>query len=625
MKRFLLSIFLLGSVLHASAQDLKEIPLTSQIKEVTLFLSGAQVFESATGTLPAGESVLLVKGLSPYLDEKSIQLKGQGNFTIQAVNKRMDFLSEKEVGEKVAALEAQIEAIQKSQTLAQNRLQILANKASLLSANKNLGSSQSGPTMVALRAALDFFDAELTKITNEELQVKSKISEGDKELERLQNQISAMRESQNKSTAEIRIRVKAAVAGQGAFQINYLVANAGWYPKYDVRVKSITDALQLQYKAEVFQNTGVDWKNVKLRFSNANPNQNGQAPILDKWELNYARYTTVNKFALPQTPGTISGIVLDEGGQPLPGTTVLVKGTTIGTSTDMEGRYSLTLPTTAKTLAFSFIGMRSEELPIQGRSNLNVTLIQENQVLSEVMVTGIYREREKKALAGTNLTLRGTSSMDAAPLMTSFVENQTTVEIQVAEPYSIKTNGERTLVDLKTCEIPSTYRYTAIPKLDKDAFLLAEISDWSQYNLLEGESNLYFEEGFVGRSILNPAALQDTLQISMGRDRSIVMQREKVDQYSKKRSVGSNITESRGYEISLKNNKTQAVTLQLKDQIPISVNSNITVTTGELSGGTLDPLTGIVTWEITLPPGGQQKLSLRYEVKYPKSERIILD
>jgi len=621
MKRLLFSFFLLGSILQASAQDLKEIPLTSQIKEVTLFLSGAQVFETATGTLPAGESVLLVKGLSPYLDEKSIQLKGQGNFTIQAVNKRMDFLSEKEVGEKVSALEAQIEAIQKSQTLAQNRLQILANKASLLSANKNLGSSQSGPTMAALRAALDFFDAELTKITSEELQVKSKITEGDRELERLQNQISAMRESQNKSTAEIRIRVKAAVAGQGTFQINYLVANAGWYPKYDVRVKSITDALQLQYKAEVFQNTGVDWKNVKLRFSNANPNQNGQAPILDKWELNYARYTTVNKFALPQTPGSIGGVVLDERGQVLPGATVLVKGTTIGTTTDMEGRYSLTLPTTAKTLVFSFIGMRMEEMPIQGRSNLNVTLLEDTQALSEVVVTGFGRQSEKRTLAVEPMN----SSMDAAPLMTSFVENQTTVEIQVAEPYSIKTNGERTLVDLKTYEIPAAYRYTAIPKLDKDAFLLAEISDWSQYNLLEGESNLYFEEGFVGRSILNPAALQDTLQISMGRDRSIVMQREKVDQYSKKRSVGSNITESRGYEISLKNNKSQTVTLQLKDQIPVSVNSNITVTTGELSGGTLDPITGIVTWEITLPPGGQQKLSLRYEVKYPKSERIILD
>jgi hypothetical protein len=625
MNKLLFTIFGLFLALQAVAQDLKETSLTSQIQEVTLFLSGAQVFEKASGQIPAGESVILLKGLSPYLDEKSIQVKAQGNFTIQAVNKRLDFLSEKEVGEKVSALETQIESIIKSQTLAQNRLQILANKASLLSANKDLGSAQSGPTMAELRAALDFFDAELTKITSEELQVKSKISEADKELERLRNQISAMRESQNKSTSEIRIRVKAPAAGQGSFQVNYLVANAGWYPKYDVRVKNITQPLQINYKAEVYQNTGVDWKNVKLRFSNANPNQSGQAPLLDKWELNYARYTTVNKLAVPQLPGQISGVVMDESGLPVPGATVLVKGTTIGTATDSEGRYTLTLPASAQTLVFSFVGLLTEEIPIEGRSTISARLEENTQSLAEVVVTG-YSSSMKRSLEGrvAGVNIRN-SSMDAAPLMTSFVENQTTVEIEVAEPYSIKTNGERTLVDLKTYDIPAAYRYTAIPKLDKDAFLLAEISDWSQYSLLEGESNLYFEDGFVGRSILNPAALQDTLQVSMGRDRSIVMQREKVDQFSKKRTIGANITENRGYEITLKNNKSQPVTLQVKDQIPVSVNSNITVTPGELSGGVLDPLTGIVTWEITLPPGAQQKLALQYEVKYPKSERIILD
>lgn len=624
MKRFIFPLLLLILGTKALCQEIKEAPISSQIQEVTLFLSGAQVFEKASGQISAGESVIVLKGLSPYLDEKSIQVKAQGNFTIQAVNKRLDFLSEKEVGEKVKALEDQIETIQKSQTLSQNRLQILTNKASLLSANKDLGSAQAGPTMAELRAALDFFDAELTKITTEELQVKSKISEADKELERLRNQISAMRESQNKSTAEIRIRIKAPVAGQGAFQVNYLVANAGWYPKYDVRVKTISQPLQINYKAEVYQNTGVDWKNVKLRFSNANPNQSGQAPTLDKWELNYARYTTVNKLAVPQLPGQISGVVMDESGSPVPGATVLVKGTTIGTATDSEGRYTLTLPASAQTLVFSFVGLLTEEITIEGRPTISVRLKENTQSLAEVVVTG-YRTSQKRELVGSNISVRGSSSMDAAPLMTSFVENQTTVEIEVAEPYSIKTNGERTLVDLKTYDIPAAYRYTAIPKLDKDAFLLAEISDWSQYSLLEGESNLYFEDGFVGRSILNPAALQDTLQISMGRDRSIVMQREKVDQFSKKRTIGSNITENRGYEITIKNNKSQAVTLQVKDQIPVSVNSNITVTPGELSGGVLDPLTGIVTWAITLPPGSQQKLAFQYEVKYPKSERIILD
>lgn len=626
MQKLLLTLLTLVLSFQAISQDLKETSLPVKIQDVTLFLSGAQIFEYASGQIPSGESVILLKGLSPYLDEKSIQVKGQGNFTIQAVNKRLDFLSEKEVGEKVKALEDQIEVIRKSQTLSQNRLQVLATKASLLTANKDLSGSQNGPTMAELRAALDFFDAELTKITAEEMKIQAEIATAEMKMQQLRNQISAMQESENKSTSEIRIRVKAPSAGSATFQVNYLVANAGWYPKYDVRVKNINEPLQLTYKAEVYQNTGVDWKNVKLRFSNANPNQSGQSPNLNKWELNYARFTTVNKFAVPQTPGTVSGVVLDEFGDPIPGASVLVKGTTIGTATDREGRYSLTLPGNAQSLVFSFIGYAAQEVAIQGRSNLSVSLMEDTQMLSEVVVTG-YGAREKRALTGSvaGVNIRNDREMDAAPLMTSFIENQTTVEIEVAEPYSIKTNGERTLVDLKGYDIPATYRYIAIPKLDKDAFLVAEIAEWNQYSLLEGESNLYFEDGFVGRSILNATALQDTLQVSMGRDRSIVMQREKVDQFSKKRTIGSNITESRGYEITLKNNKSQAVTLVVKDQIPISVNSSIEVTPGELGGGKLDSQTGIVTWEITLAPGAQQKLSLQYEVKYPKSERIILD
>jgi uncharacterized protein (TIGR02231 family) len=337
--------------------------------------------------------------------------------------------------------------------------------------------------------------------------------------------------------------------------------------------------------------------------------------------LNFARLTTVNKFALPQTPGTVSGVVLDENGSPLPGVSVLVKGSTIGTATDLEGRYSLTLPGNAQQLVFSFVGYTLQEQGIQGRSNVSVSMIPDTQMLQEVTVMG-YSDSQKRSMTNAStVRIRGANAMEAAPLLTSFIENQTTVEIEVAEPYSIKTNGERTLVDLKAYDIPARYRY----KLDKDAFLIAEIAEWNQYSLLEGESNLYFEDGFVGRSILNTAALQDTLQVSMGRDRSIVMQRNKVDQFSKKRTIGSNITESRGYEIILKNNKSQAVTLLVKDQIPVSVNSNIVVTPGEVNGGTLDPQTGIVTWEITLAPGVQQKLSLQYEVKYPKSERLILD
>ena len=618
MKRLLFSLLLVSLAFQGFAQDLKEVTLTNQIKEVTLFLSGAQVFETATGTLPAGESVLLVKGLSPYLDEKSIQVKGQGNFIIQAVNKRLDFLHKKESGEKAEALEIAIEEIEKRQSILRNRLQVLATKMSVLTANKSIGSSQAGTSMIALKATLDFFDAEHTKIINEELQINTQMEANKVEIGTLRNQRFALKQSDNRSTSEIRIRIKAPNAGQASFQLNYLVANAGWYPKYDLRVKSITEPLQLQYKAEIYQNTGRDWKNVKLRLSNANPNQSGQAPSLEQWQLNFVGLAVPRNFNLPQLPRSISGQVLDNKNTPLAGVSVLVKGSTLGTVTDLEGKYSLVLPKNESTLVFSFVGKQIEERQVSNESILNVTLIDEGAIILNEAADPVFY---KKSL--NQLPFAAENAQEE--LLTQLVFNPTTVEIEVTDPYSIKSNGERTLVDLKTYEIPASYRYTAIPKLEKDAFLQAEISDWSQYSLLEGESNLYFEDGFVGRSILNPNGLQDTLPISMGRDRSILIQREKVDQLSKKRSIGSNITESRGYEILVKNNKSQEITLQVKDQIPVSINSAITVTTGELSGGVVDPVTGIVTWEITLAPGAQQKLTLRYEVKYPKSERIILD
>lgn len=91
MKRLIFPAFLLVFVFKGLSQEIKETPLKSQIKDITLFLSGAQVFETASGQIPAGESIVVLKGLSPYLDEKSIQVKAQGNFTIQAVNKRLDY------------------------------------------------------------------------------------------------------------------------------------------------------------------------------------------------------------------------------------------------------------------------------------------------------------------------------------------------------------------------------------------------------------------------------------------------------------------------------------------------------------------------------------------------------
>ena len=621
---FLLSSLLILFIFKISAQELKETKFTSKIEEVTVFLKGAQIFETSAGQIPAGESFIVIKGLSPYVDEKSIQVKGKGNFVIQAVNKRIDYLSGQKINEEVKSLEDQIKKIDQNQEETTIRMDVLAQQENLLSANKSIGGSQNGLNMTQLKQAMDFYETELTKIKSELKTLQAKLNEGNIEKNKLINQIRILQESGNKSTSEIRIRVKADVAGPASFELNYLVANAGWYPKYDVRVSDINSPLQLNYKAEVNQNTGVDWNNVKLRFSNGNPNESGQVPTLDKWELNFARLTTYSQNRT--TFNSVSGRVFGEDGEPLPGTTVLVKGSTIGTVTDVEGFYSLSLPQSASSLVFSFVGYNMKELPINS-TTINVTMEPDVMALNEVVVTGysrnIYEPLQGRA-AGVMVESKAKRAM-AFSIQTVVQENQTTVEIEVAEPYTIKSNGEKTMVDLKAYDIPANYLYSAIPKIDNDVFLVAEINDWNQYSLLEGESNLYFEDGFVGRSILNTSSLQDTLQISMGRDRSIVVQREKNEEFSKKRSIGSNITETREYKITVRNNKSQAVAIQVEDQIPVSVNSEITVEALELSGGKLDPQTGKVSWIIDVPSGSQKELKLQYEVKYPKREKVILD
>jgi uncharacterized protein (TIGR02231 family) len=143
-----------------------------------------------------------------------------------------------------------------------SRLEILGEKISLLNVNKNLGGSQTATSTAALKQALDFYDAELTTIKKEELQIKANMQEENLKMNLLSNQLTSLQSSENKSTSEIRIKIKSQTAGNGSFDLNYLVANASWYPKYNIRVKDVNSHLSINYKAEVNQNTGVDWNKV---------------------------------------------------------------------------------------------------------------------------------------------------------------------------------------------------------------------------------------------------------------------------------------------------------------------------------------------------------------------------
>lgn len=608
-------------------QNLKEKELKTTLKEVTVFLDGAQLFENGGVSIPAEKSLLRIKGLSPFIDEKSIQVKADGDFTILSVNHKLNYLDVIKKDHAIDSLNNQHKSLESKVELENARLAVLHEKQSLLDENKKLGGPN-GATIIQLKQAMDFYEAELSKIKEEEIRIRKSIASKKEDQSQLTKQLKEQHDRKILPTGEIEIRVRADHAVQGRFSVTYLVSNAGWFPKYDIRVKNINSPLELTYKAEVFQNTGVDWTNVKLRFSNGVPNQSGLVPTLQPWLLNYAQYTVFDRSSLmgANNTGAVKGRVIDDTGEGLPGVNIVVKGTTIGTVADANGMYSLTLPSPNSTLVFSFVGYNSQEFAVT-KPDMNVTLAPDVTSLQEVVTGYGYDGPMAGATSESSIRIRGISSYryKAQPLITTFIENQTTVEIEVKEPYSIKSDGEKLMVDLKQYAIPAEYEYYAVPKIDKDAFLMARIVQWDQYNLLEGEANLYFEDAYIGRSILNAKALTDTLSISLGRDKNIVIARTKADQFSRRRSIGSNQTETRGFKIVVKNKKSQPIKLTLFDQLPVAVNSDITVNPLELTGAVLDLKTGKLTWQNVLEPQQQKELVLQYEVKYPKRESVVLE
>ena len=198
-------------------------------------------------------------------------------------------------------------------------------------------------------------------------------------------------------------------------------------------------------------------------------------------------------------------------------------------------------------------------------------------------------------------------------------------EFHIGQQLSLPSQTKAVTTEIARHQLPATYVYKCYPKKDKEAFLVADATDWQRLNLMKGDANVFFENAYVGKSVVDPSQATDTLHFSLGRDPAISVQRTKVNDSSARRFLGSNQEQTVAWRITVKNTRREAVTLLVYDQVPVSRNDDITVTTEELSGGKCDSHTGIVTWQLPLQPGEQQELLLKYKVKHPKSQSVTVE
>ncbi|MDR0335170.1 MAG: DUF4139 domain-containing protein [Methanomassiliicoccaceae archaeon] len=216
----------------------------------------------------------------------------------------------------------------------------------------------------------------------------------------------------------------------------------------------------------------------------------------------------------------------------------------------------------------------------------------------------------------------------AAPVcapVTVQTENVTSVEFALPVPYSVPSSGDGKAVDILTHEVKAEYVYKSIRKIEKDVFLIANVKGWEHLNLLAGKANIFFEDRYVGEVFIDPRLAEKGLQISLGRDKNVVVTRVRGKDFAAPSMLGPSTKVSREWTLNAKNLRKQKIDMVIEDQIPVSVDKGITVDAVTISGAEHEKETGKLTWKFSLGPAETKTIPVKYSVSYPKSRTVILE
>lgn len=240
----------------------------------------------------------------------------------------------------------------------------------------------------------------------------------------------------------------------------------------------------------------------------------------------------------------------------------------------------------------------------------------DDKVLSEVVVANADGYYKKSA---------DEKNIDPSTLQqyTTLNEGQLNTNFEIDLPYDIESDGQLHSVTIKDQEISCTLKNYAVPRMDKDAYLLAEVADWQNLDLLPGDANIIMDDTYIGKSVIDPNSTADTLNLSLGRDKRIAVKRSLVKELSSLKTSGSSSRQLFTYEILVKNNKLTDVNLLLKDQYPLSTIKEVEVKLEDGSDAMVNTETGVLSWKVNLKPGESKKLRFSYSVKYPKDKKIV--
>ena len=551
------SILIIATLITSFVFADGEKSVDSKIKGVNVFLSRAEVNRSATSFVTSGMTDIILTNLSQNIDANSVQVSGLGDVVIMSVSHRMNYVNKALKSDKVKVLESKIKEFEEANVIVKYNKEALQEEKSMILANKSIGGDNTGVNWEQLENIADFFRERLVDISTKWTAFDKKEKENNRQLRDTRNQLKTLTTSLNKPTSEIVVKVHAKASQQVKLDFTYVVYNAGWTPLYDFRAKDGKDKIDVSFRANVYQNTGVDWKNVPLTLSTGNPTQGIVKPELNPWYLYLQEINNRYK----------------------------------------KGKLAYGSAPTRQAESMSYDD--AEEVSVKGNRSTS----------NRIMVNGVKMN----------------SSTMPSQTSSNFVNTnmkQLSTEYAITLAQSIKSDNKKHMVNVKEFKVDAEFEHAAVPKLDKDAFLMANLMNWQQHDWISSEMNIFYDGTYVGRTFIDIAQVDDTLALSLGRDKKVVITRDKIKDYCKVKTIGLNKKKITGYEITVKNNKRTAIKLNLQDQLPISKQDQIEIKVNDISGAKKEDTSGFLDWEVKLKPGESKTYFIKYEVKYPRKYYI---
>lgn len=568
-----LSVSLLNARTFYKAND-DTARADATIRNATVYFGyGAELTHDSKVKVTLATKTIVVNYLSTAIDMNSLQVSIPGDVALLSQKYRVHYPAASEVVKsiQVKIWEDSIQVLQKDISRTETNIAIeqeTLSKTGLLiestTGNKNLSSAE-------VLKLVDFYN---TKIEKSKLAVYNYQQSNSQKRNiiadlntKIKNEINSNSLVKEKPYGQLLLQVMCTKTMELPLSFSYYTNNAGWTPVYDIRVNSTNNKVKLVYKASLTQTTGIDWKKTKLTLSTGTPNFGVAAPVLSPWYL---------QLYVP------------------------------GIYTDLQRRAAA------------------------GNAQRNFIQSMNDKILEEVVVTGYGIKSNGNGFI-SDLEIRPKNPppppqpIDPSTLQqfTTLSEGQLNTSFEIDLPYDIESDGELHSVSIKDEEIVSILKNYAVPRVDKEAYLLAEVADWQNLDLLPGDANIIMDDTYIGKSVIDPNTTADTLNLSLGRDKRLAVKRSLIKELSSIKTSGKDSRQTFTYEIIVKNNKLTDVNLLLKDQYPLSTIKEVEVKLDDKGDAMVNEESGVLTWKINLKPGESKKLRFSYTVKYPKDQRIV--